>query len=59
MKTEKKLLIFEWVSEYFYKLFIQRIQQEPVNCRKKWEDILETSVEDWHGIHSLTVILYT
>ena len=40
--------------KYFYKLFIQRVQQEPINCHKKWENDLETSIEDWHGIYSLS-----
>ena len=40
--------------KYFYKLFIQRIQQVPVNCHKKWGNDLETSIEDWHSIYSLS-----
>ena len=31
-----------------------RIQQEPVNCHTKWENNIETSTEDWHGIYSLS-----
>jgi hypothetical protein len=29
-------------------------QQEPINCHKKWENDLETSIEDWHDIYSLS-----
>jgi hypothetical protein len=32
--------------KYFYKLFIQRFQQEPRYCHKKWENDLETSIEN-------------
>jgi hypothetical protein len=31
-----------------------RIQQEFVNCHKKWENNIETAIEDWHGIYSLS-----
>ena len=44
-------------GKYFYKLFIQWIQQEPVNCHKKWENDLEISIEDWHDIYSLSFCL--
>jgi hypothetical protein len=40
--------------KYFYKLCIQRVQQEPINCHRKWENDLETSIEEWHGIYSLS-----
>jgi hypothetical protein len=40
--------------KYFYKLFIRRVQQEPIYCHKKWEYDLETSIEDWHDIYSLS-----
>ena len=40
--------------KYFYKLFIRRVQQEPINCHKKWENELEMSIEDWHAIYSLS-----
>ena len=40
--------------QYVLKLFIQRVQQEPINCCKKWENDLETSIADWHGIYSMS-----
>ena len=40
--------------KYFYKLFIRRVQQEPINCHKKLENDLEMSIEDWHDIYSLS-----
>jgi hypothetical protein len=40
--------------KYFYELFIQRIKQEHINCHNNWESDLETSIEDWHGIYSLS-----
>ena len=41
--------------KYFYKLFIQRVEQEPINCHNKWENDLKTSIEDWQGIYSLCI----
>ena len=40
--------------QYVLKLFIQRVQQEPINCHKKWEKYLETFIEDRHAIYSLS-----
>jgi hypothetical protein len=37
----------------FLKNVNHRIQQELVNCHKKWKNDLELSVEDWHDIYSL------
>ena len=31
-----------------------RIQQEPVDCHTKWKNNAEPSIEDCHGIYSLS-----
>jgi hypothetical protein len=45
-----------WPNMQFYKLYIQRIRQEPSMCHKKWENDSETSVDDWRGIYSMSYV---
>jgi hypothetical protein len=51
LSDKKKNILTLLLSE---KLFIRKVQQEPINCHKKWENDLETSIEDWHDIYSLS-----